>query len=567
MAPLETAAGEARPGAAAPERLLVSLLALGTMAALYLLRRLDDNRLTSWEWVFAQVDPARLFALAAAAIALAVLAARWLRPGRRPGAVLFLSAYAAGACFWGAPEVIVDASRYFTEAKHLEVYGLGYFLAQWGREIPAWTDLPLVPLLHGLVLSAFGESRLAVQAFATLLFAAAVAVTYRLGKALWDEEVGFAAGALLLGAPYLLTQAPAMLVDVPTMFFLALALLAFVQAIQRGGAGRILLASLAVSLAAFTKYSTWLLLSVLPVAWLALRKGGAPRPLRTGLAVAAVSALLVAAALLPRYQTYREQVALLVSYQAPGLRRWGESFATTFLFQVHPFLTAAALLSAGLAFKRRDARYAVALWPVLLLLALRVQRSRYFIPALPMLALMGAYGLRAIAAAEVRRLVLGCTVASSLVVALYGYRPFLERTSSANLKAAGEYLNALPEARAEVFTLSRPDSELNAAIEVPLLDLYTAKPLVYSYRPVPPRVRIAESPLRFTWEYRNPRYYADAGAGGASAVAVITDDLARPLPEEVTARLRGYELARTFVADEGVFRNKTLVAVYRPAPP
>ena len=78
---------------------------------------------------------------------------------------------------------------------------------------------------------------------------------------------------------------------------------------------------------------------------------------------------------------------------------------------------------------------------------------------------------------------------------------------------------------------------------------------------------MAESPLRFTWEYRNPRYYADAGAGGASAVAVVTDDLARPLPEEVTARLRGYELARTFAADEGVFRNKTLVAVYRPVPP
>ncbi len=567
MAGREAVAGQDGPGATAPELLLVSLLALGTVAALYLLRSLDDNRLTSWHWVFAEVDPVRLFALVAAGVALALPAARWLRPGRRPGLVLFLSAYAAGACFWRTPEVIVDASRYFTQAKHLEVYGLGYFLAQWGREIPAWTDLPLIPLLHGLVFSAFGESRVAIQVFATLLFAAAAVVTYRLGKGLWDEEVGFAAGAFLLAIPYLLTQASAMLVDVPSMFFLALALLAFVQAVQRGGAGRILLASLAVALAALTKYSIWLLLSALPVAWVALRKGGAPRPLRTGLAVAALSACLVAAAVLPRYQVYREQIALLLSYQGPGLRRWRESFLSTFLFQVHPFLTAAALLSVGLALRRRDARYAVALWPVLLLLALRVQRIRYFVPAFPMLALMGACGLRAIAAREVRRLVLGCAVASSLVVALYGYRPFLKATSAANLEAAGEYLDSLPEARAEVFTLSGPDAELNAAIEVPLLDLYTAKALVYSYRPTPLTARTEESPLRFTWEYRNPRYYAAAGAGGTSAAVVVSDDLARPLPDEVAGRLRGYRLARTFTADEGVFRNKTLVAIYRAAPP
>src|SRR5574341_279831 len=47
----------------------------------------------------------------------------------------------------------------------------GLFLADWGKAIPAWTDLPLVPLLDGLVLRLSGESRTAVQAFTTLLFA------------------------------------------------------------------------------------------------------------------------------------------------------------------------------------------------------------------------------------------------------------------------------------------------------------------------------------------------------------------------------------------------------------
>jgi len=552
-----------------PERLLVSILALGAIAALFLFRSADDNRLTSWRWAFADAEPARLYALAVAGILLALLLAKRPLPGPRPAAALFLLSFAVGASFWGQPEVILDASRYFTQAKHLEIYGLGYFLEEWGRSLPAWTDLPLVPLLYGLVFSLLGESRIHIQAFTTLLFAAAVALTYGVGKALWDEEVGFMAGALLLGIPYLPTQVPSMLVDVPTMFFLTLAVFAVIRAFQSGGIGRILLASLAVSLAFFSKYSTWLMLSVLPVTGMVLRRGGAPRPLRTGFAIVLISGSLVAAAVLPRHEVYSQQMALLWSYQAPGLRRWGESFFSTFLFQVHPFLTAAALLSIWVALRRRDPRYAVVLWPVLLLLLLRIQRIRYWIPAFPMLALMGAYGLQAIRAREVRSLVLWCTVVSSLVVALYGYLPFLETISSVNVKRAGEYLDSIEEQRVEVFTLSGADSEVNPAVSVPILDLFTAKKLIYTYSGPSPsaRRRAEDSALRFTWEYRNPAYYAADGAEGNAAVVVISGAAGQPLPGRMVERLKGYRLARVFAAHEGVFRYRTMVEVYRVASP
>lgn len=558
------------PGAratTAPGRLLVSLLCLGAVAALYLCRSLDDNRLTSWQWVFAGA-PSRLFALTAAGIGLAHLLAALPLPGRRPGAVLFLSSFAVGACFWGEPEVIVDASRYFTQAKFVAVHGPGRFLAEWGRGIPAWTDLPLVPFLYGLAFRLLGESRSAIQALTTLLFAGTVVIAERLGRALWDEEVGFAAGALLLGIPYLLTQVPSMLVDVPTMFFLALALLAVVRALERGGVFKIALASLAVFLAFFSKYSAWLLLSVLPVAWLVLARRGAPRTLRTGAAIALSSAALVAAAMASRRELFAEQIALLLDYQAPGLRRWGESLASTFLFQVHPFLSAAALLSAWMAIRRRDARYAIAVWPVLLLAALRVHRIRYWIPAFPMLALMGAYGLQIFRPREIRRLILACTVTSALVIASFGYLPFLRSTSSMNLKEAGEYLDSLEEESVEVLTPPPADPEVNPAVSVPILDLFTRKRLVYrSDGPLLPPARTRESPLRFTWEYRIPGTYAAEGPEAGAAVAVIADDLGRPLPASAERRIRGLRLARAFTASEGVFRHRTLVAVYRAAPP
>ena len=552
------------PRTVEPEPLLVSLVALGTVAAQLAFRSLDDSRLTSWSWVFAGTDPVRLFALAAAAIAAAHLVVRSPLAARRPVPLLLALSLAASACFWSAPEVIVDASRYFTQAKHLELRGGGSFLSEWGREIPAWTDLPLVPALYGLVFRVFGEARVAVQLVGTLLFAASVVLTHRTGVALFDEDVGRAAAALLLAIPYLLTQVPSMLVDVPTMFFLLLAMYAAVVAVQRGGAARILLAGVAVFLAAMSKYSAWLLLTALPVIAIAHR-ARAPGAVRTAAAIAAVAGLLVGTALLLDRDVFRAQLALLRSYQAPGLRRWGESFLSTFLFQVHPFVTAGALLSVWMSVRRRDARWLVVAWPVALLLLLQVRRIRYWVPAFPMVALMAGYGLQAVRAAPLRRLAVACAVATSLVVALYGQLRFLERTSAVNLKDAGAYLDGLEEPAVEVFTPRRAGAPVNPAVAVPLLDLFTAKRLVYAYEEPTPEALAAvrTSPLRFTWEYRNPPYYADGSAGEGTAVAVVTDDLEAPLPPGLARRLASLRLARTFAVDERVFQYRTLVRVYR----
>jgi hypothetical protein len=558
-------APDGEPGAPAtlPERLLVSLLALAAVAGPYLLRGLDDNRLTSWSWVFGAGSPAGLFALAGAAALLAHAAAR-LAPARHRQGVLFLCAYAAGAAFWTEPEPILDAARYFTQAKHLELYGVGAFLRGWGREIPAWTDLPLVPFLYGIVLRLSGEARLAIEAFTTLLFAGSAVLTARIGEALWDEETGLAAGAFLLASPYLVTQVPAMLVDVPTLFFLALALLASLHAMQRGGPGRVVLAGAAVFLALFAKYSAALLLSVLPVAAVVLRRAGAPRPYRALAGIAGVAGALGLALVLPQHEVYARQLSLLLGYQAPGLRRWGESFLSTFVFQVHPFLAAAVVASVFVAVRRRDARWLVAAWPVLLLVVLEVRRIRYLVPAFPMLALAGAYGLRVVRAPELRRAIVASAALSSLAVGLYGYLPFLRASSAMNLKDAGAYLDGLPEERVEVLAAWQGNPEVNPASAVPILDLFTAKQLVAvgPELPRPEGAGIDVSPLRFTWELGIPRWYARQAAGGDAVVALIWDGVT-PLPAQVVARLQGLALDRTFDADEGVFRHRTQVRIYR----
>jgi len=280
------------------------------------------------------------------------------------------------------------------------------------------------PFAVWLIFSLLGENRIFIQVFTTLLFSGAVVLTYLIGKTLWDKSVGFYAGALLLGMPYLLAQAPLMLVDVPTMFFLTLAVYMTIQALEHGGTRLVMLAALAVALAFWTKYSTWLMLSVLPVIFFA-RHGNAPRCVwPRAAALAAASVVLIGTVLLLNLDVIMGQLELLQSYQAPGLRRWEESFTSTFLFQLHPFITAAALFSAYAAYKQRDARYAIILWLPLLLVLMEIKRIRYLLPVFPMLALMASYGLREIRDVAVRKYAVLCIVASSVVIMFFGFLPF-----------------------------------------------------------------------------------------------------------------------------------------------
>lgn len=557
-----------RPGPAgnALSRHALSLLTVATLFTLFFLRTLDDNRLTSWQWAFAAEDALPFALLLAAAVLFAYAAAFAGSRLRRPTLALFASAFGAAALLWSEPEVIVDAARYFTQAKQAEVNGIAYFLQAWGGEIPAWTDLPLVPLLYGAIFGLLGEERVYIQAGTSLLFAGTAVLTYRLGRELWSEAVGLAAGALLLGMPYLLVQVPLMLVDVPTMFFVTFAVWATLAAVRRGGTARLALASVAIALAVCTKYSAWLMLSVLPVVALAEWRARPDAVLRRAGAIAAVAVLLAGLALIPMAEVIGAQLALLRDYQAPGFGRWEESFVSTFLFQIHPFITLAAVVSLALAWRARDGRYAIVAWLPLLMLALGVRRARYLVPMLPMLALMAAYGLQAIRGVELRRHAVLCVVASSFAIALFGFLPFLLGASAANLKHAGAYLDTLDDESIEVVTLPQVHASVNPAISVPLLDLHTGKRLVSGAASgVPPLAEHARSPLRFTWEYRSPAYYrARAEDTRMLPVAVIASDETASLPPWLAQRLARHRPAREFVDSENVFGYRTLVSVYLP---
>jgi len=550
--------------------ILIAVVCLLIFVALILLRDADDNALFSWSWVFASVDISRIYIGIVAGLIVSFFLSRGAVSDRYQIPLLVALSFASSALFWKESEIIVDASRYFTQAKHLEVYGIGYFLKEWGRTIFAWTDMPLVPFLYGIIFKLFGESRIFIQMFTTVLFSLTVVLTSLIGKTLWDRETGFSAGMLLLGIPYLLTQVPLMLVDVPTMFFLALSVFTFLEALNKGRSARVACAIAAIVLTVLTKYSAWLMLSVLGVVLIVYIVGHAwskdRRPLLRGVVILLTAAAVSGVMLILKFDVVSEQVGLLHGFQQRGLARWGESFVSTFLFQTHPFIAASALASLVVAFRKRDINYVITCWLVLLIILFNIKRIRYIVPVFPMLTLMAGYGLQVIKQDALKRFIVFSTVTTSLVIGIFAYLPLAERMSIVNLKHAGEYLNRMEAGEVEVITLASKEPVVNPAVAVPLLDLFTDQQIRYQYRPegIPPREEIERSPLRFTWEYRNPAYYmVKPDAFLSVPVIVILDASDDPLPKPVAQRLEGYRLTKVFNVREEIFRYSVGVRIYR----
>jgi hypothetical protein len=360
-----------------------------------------------------------------------------------------------------------------------------------------------------------------------------------------------------------------MLVDVPSMFFLLLAIFSFLSALEKGNAFRILLSSFAITLAFYSKYSMWMMLSVLIVLFMTYR-GSLPQ-LKTSvywirfLAILFASAILIGVIFVCKYDSLSEQIRLLLSYQRPGLHRWGESFLSTFFFQIHPLITLAAAYSLYEAWRKKDIRYLGVLWLVALVFFFRIRRIRYIIMVFPMLTLMASYGLQRIRQKEIVRFISLSVVAFSFAIGMCAYLPFLQQNSASNLGNAGKYLDSLGITGAEVFTVLSENSFVNPAVAVPILDLFTQKPLSYHYTEKKPSAEeISRSPFRFSWEYKNPRYYeqVEKTVTEKNAIVVISDGGAPRLPVYVQVKLAEYRNSISFDLTDNIYEYQTVVTVY-----
>ena len=552
--------------------LLILFLTLLIFPLQYICRFLDMSTLTSWRWAFGEKGPAGVFLLLSMAVLLALPLSNSDLPERYPAALLFILSILSVMPFLSSPEYLLDTARYFLQAKYLKIYGISAFLREWGREVTSWTDLPLVPLIYGILFKMFGETKEVIAFFNLLLFGLIPVITYSTGRLLWDRPTGFLAGMLMLASPYLLTQASLMLVDVHTIFFLLLSVWLFLFAIERGGFLWLLASSLAIILALLSKYSTWPMLGILGIITL-IRLDSRPRTmlnrtmLKRVLVVATLTGMMMGVIFYWKGDVIMQQITLLRTYQLSGLKKWQEGYTAAIFFQSHPYIIMAVLLGCYRALIRREKNIFIIVWFAGLAFFLELKRLRYLLPLLPFFVLTAAYGLQVINHARVRRYIVYCAVMWSLVISIWVYRPFLAGLSMSNLKHAGSFLNTLQTDAVEVFCLPQARSVANTSVAVPILDLYTNK-IIYqeqAWKSVEGFQRAQNTSMRFTWELSKPDYYRSPKYADAKfPLVVISGEPVSTIPPQLLKKYPSARLIGQFYETSKVFRFQTYFAVFDP---
>jgi hypothetical protein len=229
-------------------------------------------------------------------------------------------------------------------------------------------------------------------------------------------------------------------------------------------------------------------------------------------------------------------------------------------------IAAVAALWQGL--RGRDPRVLVAAALPLVLFALGARRSRYLLPAFPMIALLAARGLEVLPG-RARRFAVLAAVGFSLVTVFAVYLPFLKRVNTANLQATGHFLDERNVAAVEVTAQPAPGVAINPEVAIPLLDYHTAARIIVRgpTLPRPPQEELRVSSFRFTWEQSLPSWYRDdASTPAGTAQVLIAGDPAAPLPAELARQVAGRNPDAVFARD-AVFRYRTHVSIWLASSP
>ena len=543
--------------------LAIGFATLIVFPLLYLFRSFDNNTLTSWQWTVPRQDLPLFMSALIMIVISAYFAAIFCRLEDMKDHLLGLTACLAAIPFWFAPEMLLDSGRYFMQSQYLVENGILSFLSGWGRDIWSWTDLPASPFLYGIIRRFFGESRLGPQIFNTLVLGGTVLLTRAIGGRLWNRRVGCMAGLLILGSPFLLALVPQYLNDLHVMFFLTLYLFCLLQVSDTGKTGWMAAAVGAALFLFLSKFSAWPVLMLLPFVVGLVDLGDKNGKTLKLVIVAGAGALLMALVFFAKHDVFISQLRLLSSFQAEGLKSWQESYGSTLFFQIHPFLTIAAGAGLVRAWRLRDRKMMMLAWFPLLAVTLGMERSRYLLPFFPLLALMAAYGLETFSDIYVRRYLAIIMILFSLLIGYGAYLPFFRSSSMMNLKLAGEFLDTLPAVEMRVVALPQSRSTGRTEAAIPILDIYTAKQLLY----MPGTSQPEELPDSYTDSLQFSRsmpltHYYRSGQPSAEQPRIIISDMAPDLPQlSICCGMPSGRVEKTFSRHTEVYKYQTLVTV------
>ena len=469
--------------------------------------------------------------------------------------VLFIIPFFLAALFWTIPEVNPDTTRYFQYAQYLKQYGLVQFIKGWGESFSVHTDSIFPPLTYGLIFKLFGEFRFYIQFFNSVIFAFTSVCTYYIGKQLFDENVGFYAALILSTMPHLLCQAPLMLVDVFTIFFITLSVLLYIIAIKPSTAHYhiwITFTAISIILTVLSKGTAMLVfIGVFPI--LPLIFSYSKPKLKKLIILRSISTMLLSILFALPILFLKHEIILnqfLRTSQSNITRMlmaetWRNAVHPVSLFyQVGGIVIFLAISSFFIFVYKKDWKYTFLLsWTMIPFLVIMNTRLRYLMIIYPAIALMASITLNNINNREIRKYFFASILICSSVIALFVYLPYLQNYSDKNLADAAEYSNRVyPNTNIAIFTIyddsPHPGRESTLA---PIFDYYSHNKIEwYDHK-------------KFTAFQESPEI-----------VVVISDQIyPETMPQNLSVVLyRDYSLVRVYSSGRGGIWNPAITLIY-----
>jgi len=342
--------------------------------------------------------------------------------------------------FWIVPEINPDTSRFFTQAKYLEMHGVVAFISNWGGDLFVHYDQPSPSLIYGLLFKFFGENRSVIQAFNTLLFGLGIVATFLIGKKLWNEHVGLYGSLFLMSFPHLIVQVPLMLVDSFSMCTLAIAVLGFLLAIKEFRIHWIIV-FLTFSIVTITSKLTIPIIFVFVILAAGLLYSSRKSEYRNViLLLVFLSAILILIVSL-EYDVLLSQLNRVSRLSPLEGATWRYAVSPISMFhQLSPAVVVLFLISPLFALKLCDKRFVILLaWIIPIIIVVGSSRLRYLIPIYPAIALAAGYTIyELIKNTRLRQHVVACIMLFSVIIG-FSYIPFMQSYDSKNLMDAATY--------------------------------------------------------------------------------------------------------------------------------
>lgn len=313
-----------------------------------------------------------------------------------------------------------DEKRLYDAGSLLADQGLGDFLRQYPQISGVGDRHPmLVPLLAGVGQLLFGDHPFGTRFLFLGFLAGSTVLTYVIGRRLYDGDTGFRAALLFLSLRLVLFMGIRVSTDLPVTFFALLTIFFTLRLRENPTVRRTVEVGGALAFGLFSKYTLGLILPVLGYIMLRDRErsvwpyiAGA-----TGLFVVLLGGWMGLLYATEALQEQAQTVGSLLGWSGGGLdllSSWRMRLRIrALLIQVPSALGAYALPLLALGTWESIRRWTsnerlLATWigTVFLLLLITLPDERYFLPAFPALAIVGAVGLQSMKESTWRALLL-----------------------------------------------------------------------------------------------------------------------------------------------------------------